>query len=258
MRDPNTWRPIVAARSTISENLLSLSFQKNPYLLTFWAVSLNFLNTRMTDWRRQTGRQAFFFSVIDMSSARVEERLADGYVIVVEVIRGPRLHRGFLGVFDISLCEEVVQPSLADAGNLSRRLLQPVTSPFQALFSFSKRKKTQDAHHLDITDVLLCCFRFLSSGQRPVFLKKKTKFHDLPQASRSHQTKKSFLEPPRNNAVLFHGQLLIISLTIASELWAPPWVSPLPPTGGRIWWLVPILIFPEWHLSELFFSSFLA
>ena len=43
-----------------------------------------------------------------MSSARVEERLADGYVIVVEVIRVPLLARGLLGVFDISLCEEVV------------------------------------------------------------------------------------------------------------------------------------------------------
>ena len=71
--------------------------------------------------------------------------------------------------------------------------LIPSTSPtcknssFQALCSFSKRKKTQDAHHLDITDVLLCCFRFLSSGQRPVFLKKKTSFtifHELRDSIR--------------------------------------------------------------------------
>ena len=44
----------------------------------------------------------------DLSSARVEERLADGDVIVVEVIRGPFLDRGFLDVFDMSLCEELV------------------------------------------------------------------------------------------------------------------------------------------------------
>ena len=62
----------------------------------------------MTDWRRQTGRQAFFFSVIGSSSARIKERLADGNVIVVEVIREPVLARGLLGVFDISLCDEVV------------------------------------------------------------------------------------------------------------------------------------------------------
>ena len=30
-------------------------------------------------------------------------------------------------------------------------------------------------------------------------------------------------------------------------LWAPPWIAPLPPTGGRTRWLVPILILPEWH-----------
>ena len=40
----------------------------------------------MTDGRRQTGRQAFFFRVIGSSSARIRERLADGDVIVVEVI----------------------------------------------------------------------------------------------------------------------------------------------------------------------------
>ena len=62
----------------------------------------------MTDWRRQTGWQTFFFRVIGSSSARIKERLADGDVIVVEVIRVPLLARGLLGVFDISLCDEVV------------------------------------------------------------------------------------------------------------------------------------------------------
>ena len=117
---------------TVSENLLSLSFQENPNLLTFWAVSLSYLNTRnlrvkwanngshrsiMTDWRRQTGRQAFFFRVIGSSSARVGERLADGDVIVVEVIGGPLLAGGFLGVVDISL-RDVVLVGLITCGRL--------------------------------------------------------------------------------------------------------------------------------------------
>ena len=91
---------------TISENLL-LSFQKNPNLLIFRVVSLGFLGARhkcankgsprsiMTDWRRQTGRQAFFWK-IGSSSARIKERLADGDVIVVEVIREPLFARGLL------------------------------------------------------------------------------------------------------------------------------------------------------------------
>ena len=58
--------------------------------------------------QRVSGRQAFFFRVIGSSSARVKERLADGDVIVVEVIRVPLLARGLLGVFDMSLCDEVV------------------------------------------------------------------------------------------------------------------------------------------------------
>ena len=105
---------------TVRENLFSLSLQESPNLFTLRVVSLSFLGARhkwanngshrsiMTDWRRQTGRQAFFFRVIGSSSARVKERLADGDVIVVEVIRVPLLARGLLGVFDISLCDEVV------------------------------------------------------------------------------------------------------------------------------------------------------
>ena len=42
------------------------------------------------------------------SSARVEKRLTDGDVIVVEVIRELLLSKGLLGVFDISLRDEVV------------------------------------------------------------------------------------------------------------------------------------------------------
>ena len=46
--------------------------------------------------------------MIGSSSARIKEGLADGDVIVVEVIREPLLARGLLGVFDTSLCYEVV------------------------------------------------------------------------------------------------------------------------------------------------------
>ena len=62
----------------------------------------------MIDGRRQTGRQAYFLRVIGSSSARMKERLTDGDVIVVEVIRGPLLDRGFLGVVFISLRDVVV------------------------------------------------------------------------------------------------------------------------------------------------------
>ena len=62
----------------------------------------------MTDGRRQTGLQIFFLRVITSSSARIRERLADGDVIGVEVIRGPLLDRGFLGVVFRSLCDVVV------------------------------------------------------------------------------------------------------------------------------------------------------
>ena len=46
--------------------------------------------------------------MIGSSSACVREHLADGDVIVVGVIGGPLLAGGFLGVFDISLRDEVV------------------------------------------------------------------------------------------------------------------------------------------------------
>ena len=62
----------------------------------------------MTDGRRQTRRQTFFFRVIGSSTARIRERLADGDVIVVEVSRGPLLDRGFLDVWFISLLDVIV------------------------------------------------------------------------------------------------------------------------------------------------------
>ena len=118
---------------TVSEILLSLSFQKNPDLLTFLAVARNFSNTWnlwgkrfhngstrsiMTDGRRQTGRQTFFLRVIGSSTTRIifsllveqwwRERLADGDVIVLDVIRGPILDRGFLDVVFSSIQNVVV------------------------------------------------------------------------------------------------------------------------------------------------------
>ena len=43
-----------------------------------------------------------------MSSARIEERLTDGDVVVVHVFGEALLGHGLLGELDISLCEEVV------------------------------------------------------------------------------------------------------------------------------------------------------
>ena len=34
-------------------------------------------------------------------------------------------------------------------------------------------------------------------------------------------------------------------------------ITPLPPTGGRTRWLVPLLILPEWHWPEFSLSKFL-
>ena len=55
--------------------------------------------------------------VIGSSSARIRERLADGDVIVVEVIGGPLLDRGFVGVLFISL-RDVVLVGLITCGRL--------------------------------------------------------------------------------------------------------------------------------------------
>ena len=60
--------------------------------------------------------------MIDSSSARIEERLTDGDVIVVEVFRAPLLGHGLLGELDISLCDEVVAGLITCGGVL---LLDP-------------------------------------------------------------------------------------------------------------------------------------
>ena len=51
--------------------------------------------------RKQTGRQAFSFRVIDSSSVRVEERLTDSGVVVVQVFGEPLLGYGLLIELDI-------------------------------------------------------------------------------------------------------------------------------------------------------------
>ena len=116
-------------RLTVSEDLLPLSVQESPNLFVFRVLSLNFSTLRVTyvtandgfprsivtHWRRrQTRRQAFSFRVIGSSSARIEERLTDGDVIIVEVFREPLLDQGLLGELDISLCNEVVVGLITD------------------------------------------------------------------------------------------------------------------------------------------------
>ena len=44
--------------------------------------------------------------------------------------------------------------------------------------------------------------------------------------------------------------------TFFALLWTPPGTTPLPPTGRRTRWLVPLLILPEWHGPELSFFRF--
>ena len=51
--------------------------------------------------------------MIGSSSARIEERLTDGDVVVVKVFREPLLGHGLLRELDISLCEEVEEFFLA-------------------------------------------------------------------------------------------------------------------------------------------------
>ena len=116
---------------TVSEDLLPLSVQKNPDLLTFWAVARSFSDVwnlwvklfhngslrSMTD-RRLIGRQTFVLRVINWCTVRIffsvlgeqwwRERYADGDVTVLEVIQGPVLAWGFLDVRFSSLRDVVV------------------------------------------------------------------------------------------------------------------------------------------------------
>ena len=77
--------------SSISLRLVSSASRRSQFCFnncswtSWWSCRNGFPRSIMTDGRRQTRRQAFFFRVIGSSSARVKERRADGEVIVVEV-----------------------------------------------------------------------------------------------------------------------------------------------------------------------------
>ena len=62
--------------------------------------------------------------MIGSSSARIEERLTDSNVIVVEVFREPLFGHGLLGELDISLCDEVVVGLITCGGVLIVRVTQ--------------------------------------------------------------------------------------------------------------------------------------
>ena len=90
-----------------SQFCLSLNFLT--LLVNYVTANNGFLRSIMTHWRRrQTGRQAFSFRVFDSSSVRVEQRLTDNGVVVVQVFGEPLLGYGLLIELDTSLCEEAV------------------------------------------------------------------------------------------------------------------------------------------------------
>ena len=89
-------------RLTVSENLLPLSVQESPNLFVFRVFVSEFRDLardlchgkqRVSPFYHDSlttttdKRHAFFFRVIGSSSARIEERLTDSVVIVVEVFR---------------------------------------------------------------------------------------------------------------------------------------------------------------------------
>ena len=79
----------------ISENLLSLSLQESPNLFFLSVVSLCFLSARLKSTNNGSLR-----------SIMTDWRCVD--VIVVEVIKKLSLVQGLLGLFDKSLCNEVI------------------------------------------------------------------------------------------------------------------------------------------------------
>ena len=90
-----------------------------------WGSIPHACTTRLRNGR-QTGRQAFSCRVIDSSSVRVEERLTENVVVVVQVFGGPLLGYGLLIELDISLFEEVVVGLITCGGEvevLGTRLL---------------------------------------------------------------------------------------------------------------------------------------
>ena len=72
----------------------------------------------VTDGRRLTGRQTFVLRVRGSSTVRVEERLTDNGVVVVQVFGEPLLGYGLLIELDTSLCGEVVVGLTTSGGEL--------------------------------------------------------------------------------------------------------------------------------------------
>ena len=123
---------------------------------TTWANN-RFPRSIMTDWRRQTRRQAFFFIVIGWSSARIKESLPDGDVIVVEVIKELLLAWGLLGVFDISLCDEVVVGLTTCGGVILGQGARVLNGSTQGIYPRQKgswrcRTKKQQNEKRDVDD----------------------------------------------------------------------------------------------------------
>ena len=76
-----SWRILICSLSE-----LSLKFLNTLNLWVKWWANDGSHRSIMSDWRLQTGRRASFLRVIGSSRAQIRERLADGYVMVVEVI----------------------------------------------------------------------------------------------------------------------------------------------------------------------------
>ena len=86
--------------------------------------------------------------MIGSSSARVEERLADGDVIVVEVFREPLLAEGLLGVLDISLRDEVVVGLITCGGVLLDQGAQLLSGSARACYPRQGSRKSREIREM--------------------------------------------------------------------------------------------------------------
>ena len=106
-----TWISCFRMSAWQSARICSLCRSRSPNLFVrFQTLRVTCVTATNGLWTTTTTdrRQAFSFRVIGSSSARIEERLTDGDVIVVEVFREPLLGHGHLGELDTSLCNDVV------------------------------------------------------------------------------------------------------------------------------------------------------
>ena len=142
-------------RLTVSEDLLPLSVQESPirsFVSEFrdlardlrhgkQRVSLFYHDSLTTT----TGRQAFSFRVIGSSSARIEERLTDGDIVVVEIFGEPLLCHGLLGELDMGLCDKVVEEFLSSWGPRSSAAVRVVLVHDIKEEEGEKQKEVQEA-----------------------------------------------------------------------------------------------------------------